>query len=87
METNNIVGFGNRDRISDALTDLPRAGAQQLIATAVESEPESFLGQIATERTEAGHAAVVLALPERRFQWSNGSAPRHACGHRAGRGC
>jgi putative transposase len=59
METNNIVDFGSRDRISDALTDLLRTGAQQLIATAVESELESSLGQFATERTEAGHAAVV----------------------------
>jgi len=70
METNNIVDFGSRDRISDALTDLLRTGAQQLIATAVESELESFLGQFATERTEAGHAAVVRNghHPARPFQ-------------------
>ena len=59
METNNIVDFSSRDGISDALMDLLRTGAQQLIATAVEAELESFLAQFSTMRTEAGHAAVV----------------------------
>ena len=36
METPNIVDFGRRDRITDALTDLLRTGAQETIATAVE---------------------------------------------------
>jgi putative transposase len=38
METTNIVDFTRRDGITDALTDLLRSGAQQLIATAVEAE-------------------------------------------------
>ncbi len=59
MDTNNIVDFASRDGISDALTDLLKTGAQQLIATAVEAELESFLVQFANSRTEAGHAAVV----------------------------
>jgi len=48
METTNIVDFGRLDGITDALTELLKTGAQQLIATAVQAE-----------RTEAGHAAVV----------------------------
>jgi transposase-like protein len=59
METDNIVDFASRDGISDALTDLLRTGAQQLIATAVEAELEGFLAQFAEARTAAGHAAVV----------------------------
>ncbi len=59
METYNIVDFASRDGISDALTDLLRTGAQQLIATAAEAELESFLAQFSTMRTEEGHATVV----------------------------
>jgi len=59
MDTNNIVGFASRDGITDGLTDLLRTGAQQLIATAVEAELESFLAQFVNSRTEAGHATVV----------------------------
>ena len=59
METTNIVDFTRRDGITDALTDLLRTGAQQLIATAVEAELASYLAQFADLRTKAGHAAVV----------------------------
>jgi hypothetical protein len=38
MEMTNIVDFARRDKRTDALTDLLRTGAQQLIATAVEAE-------------------------------------------------
>ena len=43
METTNIVDLTSRDRITDALTDLLRTGAQHLIATAVEAELEIYL--------------------------------------------
>ena len=70
METTNIVDFARRDGITDALTDLLRMGAQQLIATAVEAELESYLSQFTNARTEAGHATVVRNghHPERPFQ-------------------
>ena len=70
MDTNNIVDFASRDGISDALTDLLRTGAQQLITSAVEAELESFLAQFASARTAAGHAGVVRNghHPERRVQ-------------------
>lgn len=38
MKKNNVVEFAGRDAISDPLTDLLRAGAQQLITQAVEAE-------------------------------------------------
>lgn len=59
METTNIVDFARRDGMTDALTDLLRTGAKQLIATAVEAELASYLAQFADLRTEAGHAVVV----------------------------
>ncbi len=70
METTNIVDFARRDGITDALTELLKTGAQQLIATAVQAELESFMAHFETERTEAGHAAVVRNghHPARPFQ-------------------
>jgi transposase-like protein len=74
METTNIVDFARRDGMTDALTELLRTGAQQLIATAVEAEFSSYLAQFADLRTDAGHAAVVRNghHPERPFQTSIG---------------
>ncbi len=46
METTNIVDFSRRDGITDALTDLLRTGAQQLIASAVEAELAGYLAQL-----------------------------------------
>ena len=70
METTNIVDFARRDGITDALTDLLRTGAQQLIATAVEAELAGYLAQFSDLRTVAGHAAVVRNghHPARPFQ-------------------
>jgi putative transposase len=59
METTNIIDFARRDVMTDALTELLKAGAQQLIATAVEAELASYLAQFSGLCTEAGHAAVV----------------------------
>ena len=74
METTNIIDFARRDGMTDALTDLLRTGAQELIATAVEAELASYLAQFADVRTDAGHAAVVRNghHPERPFQTSIG---------------
>ncbi len=70
MNMSNIIDFSSRDGISDGLTDLLRAGAQQLIATAVEAELESFLAQYGSARTKTGHAGVVRNghHPERLLQ-------------------
>ena len=74
METTNIIDFARRDGMTDALTELLRTGAQELIATAVEAELASYLAQFADVRTDAGHAAVVRNEhhPERPFQTSIG---------------
>jgi len=71
METTNIVDFARRDEMTDALTDLRRTGAQQLIATAVEAEFAGYLAQFADLRTETGHSAVVRNghHPERLFRY------------------
>jgi hypothetical protein len=76
METTNIVDFARRDELTDALTDLLRAAAQQLIATAVEAELASYMSQFTDLRTETGHAAVVRNghHPARPFQTSLGAA-------------
>ena len=74
METNNIIDFARRDGMTDALTELLRTGAQELIATAVEVELASYLAQFADIRTDTGHAAVARNghHPERPFQTSIG---------------
>ena len=70
METPNIVDFARRDEMTDALTELLKTGAQELIATAVEAELVSYLAQFTGLRTDAGHAAVVRNghHPARPFQ-------------------
>ena len=74
METTNIVDFARRDEMTDALTELLRTGAQELIATAVEAELAGYLSQFADLRTQTGHAAVVRNghHPARPFQTSIG---------------
>ena len=59
MKTTKIIDFARRDGITDALTDLLRTGAQQLIATAVEAELAGYLVQFSYLRIEAPHAAVL----------------------------
>ena len=59
METDTIVDFASRGEISDALTDLLRTGAQQLITSAVEAELKTFMTQFAAVRTDEGNATVV----------------------------
>ncbi len=59
MDTSNIFDFAGRGAISDALTDLLKTGAQQLIKSAVEAELQEFLAPYAESTTDDGHAAVV----------------------------
>ncbi len=70
METSTIVDLARREELTDALTDLLRTGAQQLIATAVEAEFAGYMAQFADLRTDTGHAAVVRNghHPARPFQ-------------------
>ena len=79
METTDIADFARRDGITDALTDLLRTGAQQMIATAVEAELAGYLAQSTDVRTEAGHAAFVSNghHPARPFQTGIGPVSVH----------
>ena len=56
--------------MTDALTELLRSGAQELIASAVEAELEGCMAQFSDLRTQMGHAAVVRNghHPSRPFQ-------------------
>jgi len=69
METTNIVDFARRG-MTDALTDLLRTGARDLIASAVEAELADYMAQFSAVRTDTGHAAVVRNghHPARPFQ-------------------
>jgi transposase-like protein len=70
METTNIVDFARRDGMTDALTELLKSGAQELIASAVEAELAGYMAQFSEVRTQTGHAAVVRNghHPARPFQ-------------------
>jgi len=70
MKKTNVLEFAGRDTISDALTDLLRPGAQQLITQAVEAELVALLSQHSERRTEDGNAVVVCNghLPARQLQ-------------------
>ena len=70
METNNIVDLSSRDGITDALTDMLKTGAQELIASAVEAELAGYMEQFAMALTPSGHATDVRNgyHPERPIQ-------------------
>jgi transposase-like protein len=67
MSEDTIVQFRKPDAVRDALTELLREGAQQLLKQAVQAELEEFLGRHADVRDEHGRAGVVRNghLPER----------------------
>lgn len=74
METTNIIDFGSRDGITDALTEMLRKGAPQFRASAVEAELEGYMSQFGVKRTVAGPAAVARDghHPERPIQTGQG---------------
>lgn len=70
MNTDNLIAFQapeNGETFHDALSELIRQGARQLIAQAVEAELNTFLAQYADLKDERGRQAVVRNgyLPER----------------------
>lgn len=77
MKMNNVIDLERRDENEDPVTDMLRAGAQQLIQQAVEAELQSLLDQHAESRTPAGTTGVVRNgyLPERDLQTSLGPVP------------
>ncbi|MCI0504718.1 MAG: IS256 family transposase, partial [Gammaproteobacteria bacterium] len=70
MSKHNVVKLSGRDAIEDPLTELLRAGVDQLIYQAVEAELAVFLEVYANRRTDDGKAGVVRNgyLPEREIQ-------------------
>jgi len=78
MEMTNIVDLTRRDKMTDALTELLRTGAQDLIAKAVEAELSGYMAQFSEMRTDSGHAVVVRNghHPERLLQTGIGPVRR-----------
>ena len=70
MSKNNVVDLAGRGQVVDPLTELLRAGAEQLIYQAVEAELQELLADHAERRTEDGRAGVVRNghLPARQLQ-------------------
>ncbi|WNM62497.1 hypothetical protein [Candidatus Nitrospira neomarina] len=60
MQERTKTGEENREK-TDALTDLIRSGAQQLLAQALKVEVDELLATYADQRDEQGHARVVLS--------------------------
>lgn len=70
MNNDNLIEFKtpeSTETFTDALTELVRNGAQQIIAQAVEAELQSFLSQYQHLKDHQGRKAVVRNgyLPER----------------------
>ena len=70
MAKSNVVEVSGREAIVDALTDLLRTGAEQLIYRAVEGELKDLLASHSARRLADGNAGVVRNgyLPERALQ-------------------
>ncbi len=70
MSKSNVVTLQDPESSGDALTELLRRGARQLISQAVEAELQELLAVYADRRTSDGKAAVVRNgyLPEREIQ-------------------
>jgi putative transposase len=70
MNKNNVVKLTGRDTIADPLTELLRAGAEQLVYQAVEAEVQALLAEHSARRTQDGKVGVVRNgyLPARELQ-------------------
>ena len=70
MKEHNVIEFAGREQFTDALTELLREGARDLIQQAVETELNEFMQQFSGRTLSDGRAAVVRNghLPERAIQ-------------------
>lgn len=59
MSKNNVIELSGRDQFADALTDLLRTGARQLIQQAVEAELAEFMTQYTDRFLDIGRTVVV----------------------------
>jgi putative transposase len=73
MSSDNLISLPTpepTETFHDALSELVRTGARQIIAQAVEAELQEFLAQYVEQRDEQGRQGVVRNgyLPERTIQ-------------------
>ncbi|MEX2601234.1 MAG: transposase, partial [Balneolaceae bacterium] len=70
MSKHNVIELEGREKLSDPLSDLLRAGARNLIHQAVEAELSDFMAQYAERYTAEGKAGVIRNgyLPAREVQ-------------------
>ena len=70
MSKGNVLEFQGREVVADALTEMLRTGAQQLIHQAVEAELQELLERHSERRTADGKSGVVRNghLPQRELQ-------------------
>lgn len=70
-ENNNVISLSNPvEAVSDALTEIAREGARQMLAVALEAEVNAFLSEHEHQDTAAGHKRFVRNgyLPGRAVQ-------------------
>ena len=77
MKDDNVVQLPRASAVGDALTEVLRAGAQRLLAEAIEAELDEFLAMMGERRTIDGRAAVVRNgdLPSRAVLTGIGAVP------------
>lgn len=77
MKDDNVVQLPRAGAIKDALTEVLRAGAQRLLAEAIEAELDEFLALMEQRRMTDGRAAVVRNgyLPSRPVLTGIGAVP------------
>ena len=77
MGKNTVVPLRQPQEPRDALTEVLRIGARQLLAEAIEAEVGSFLAEYRQERDDTGRQRLVRNgyLPEREIQTGLGGVP------------
>ena len=77
MKDDNVVQLPRASAVKDALSEVLRAGAQRMLAEAIEAELEEFLALMGERRTIDGRVAVVRNgyLPPRTVLTGIGAVP------------
>lgn len=75
MDKNNVICLKSRDVCRDAISELARDGARQILAQALKCEVEEFLSQYDGQFAENGHRAVVRSGYQRERDIQTGIGP------------
>ena len=77
MPKTTVVPLRRLEVSRDALSEILRSGARQLLAEAINAEVEAFLAEYREEQDEAGQQRIVRNgyLPEREIQTGLGGVP------------